>query len=231
MANIEKILCRVGLAHGADLTRMAMPRSDGPTFGGWDDNDVHKAMSYLPPEQRAITYLIPNPGMVSANDLAALTTYLWRRLMQFEAKRRTPPPENPTRAEAAVYRAASEARDKRHAAMVRTALDEYQDPRTCRTCRGNGKLKVPVLMEVEGRGKINVVMDQLCVACEARGWKAWSDNRRARSIGGDRNAYVQRIAPGYEHVLRECTHLHRKGVEAFKGRLFGPAEGLMKETA
>jgi hypothetical protein len=203
---------------------MLLPASGTNPGDRLDAGDIHLAVAGLPPEQRAIIYLRPWPEIVKAQELASLTDHLWRHLMAFEAKRRPKPPENPTPAERKVYAAADRARSARQAAMVRTALAEFQDNRLCHTCyrsREPGK----VMVQIEGKGMVW----ETCSKCGGTGWRAWSDNRRARSIGGDRNAYTTRIAPGYEHVLRECSTLHREGITTFKARLFGSEDPLMDE--
>lgn len=212
MADVERLLC-MGQAHGADPRRMLLPASGSNPVDRMDWTEIHFAMVGCTPAQRAIVYLPLLPEMVNAQELAALTTHLWQKLIAFEAKRRPSLPTHPGPNESKVYAAAARARDIRQSSMIRTALDEYCDPRTCRTCKGQKKIKV----HIEGKG----VIDQNCVICEAKGWRAWSDNRRARSICGDRSTYTARIAPGYEHVLRACSTLHKAGITTFKERLFG----------
>ena len=218
MSRIESLLT-LGMAHGADPRRMLLPGTATNTLDRLEWTDIHQAIGSCSPAQRAILYLKPLPQMVSGQDLAALTNHLWRALIRFEDTRRPLASPNPTPAEQAIYAKAQAARDQRQAAMVRTALSEYQDPRVCRTClrsREPGK----VMVQIEGKGMVW----QPCPRCHGAGWTPWSDNRRAKAIGGDRNAYTSRIAPGYDHLLHQCTVLYRQGQEVFMRVLFGEDE-------
>lgn len=210
MATIERLLT-MGLAHGADPRRMLLPASGTNPAMRLDWTDIHKTMACCKPEQRAILYLKPNPAMVSGQDLAALTNTLWRGLIRFEARRNTKDP----------------APDTRQAAMVRTALAEYQDNRVCRTCYRNTGKQGHIQTHVEGKG----VIDVPCPRCNGAGWVRWSDNRRYRSIGGDRNAYTQRIAPGYEHLMNACTTLYREAQERFMEVLYGETPEVQQRRA
>jgi len=217
VANIETLLT-LGMAHGCDPRRMLLPGTATNELDRLDWTDIHKAMGFCSPAQRAILYLKPLPQMVSEDEAKALENHLRRSLQRFEARRRPARPVDPSPAEAAIYASADEAIARRQAAMVRTALSEYQDPRVCRTClrsREQGK----VMVQVEGQGMVW----QTCPRCHGSSWTPWSDNRRAKEIGGDRNAYTTRIAPGYEHLLHTCTVLARSGSDRLMQALFGEA--------
>lgn len=192
MANIERLLT-MGTAHGADPARHLMGGhgQNTPDSERLQWTDVMFAMSMVPPSQRAVLWLRANPDMLTGGDLAELTTHLWRHHCDHGL---------PVTAE-------------RRAAIVRTALAEYTDPRTCRPCRGTGE----VLDYVAGRGMVKGT----CGRCEGRAIVAWSDNRRARGCGVRRVAWTQLYEAGYVAVLRECGARYRKGVETFKAALFG----------
>ena len=221
MANIEKILT-MGLAHGIDYERLlrAVPGSTTPANERITWQDVMGAVAMVPKGQRAALYLKCAPHMVSAAELAEFCYGLLTTVQRFDERRgkTTIRPHSPgqwhTPAERALNRAQQRAFE-RQAAIVRTVLAEYQDPRICAPCRGSGNVAV----HVEGRG----VLTQSCPKCAGNGWLRWSDNRRARSIGGDRNAYATQVAPAYEHTLAACTEQYRKGATAFKEALFGAA--------
>lgn len=223
MANIEKILT-MGLAHGIDYERLlrAVPGSTTPANERITWQDVMGAVAMVPKGQRAALYLKCAPHMVSAQELSEFCFGLLTKLQRFERQRRpglvVAAPQSPARwhtpAERALHRAAQRTFE-RQAAIVRTVLAEYQDPRICTPCRGSGTVAV----QIEGKG----IVTQGCPKCAGNGWLRWSDNRRARSIGGDRNAYLQQVAPAYEHTLAACTEQYRKGATAFKEALFGAA--------
>jgi hypothetical protein len=158
--------------------------------------------------------------MVSAAELSEFCFGLLTTLQRYEAKGGKPAVAPRSRADwhTPAERALNRAQQRtfeRQAAIVRTVLAEYQDPRICAPCRGSGKVAV----HIEGKG----VVTQGCPKCAGNGWLRWSDNRRARAIGGDRNAYLQQVAPAYEHTLAACTDQYRKGAAAFKEALFGAA--------
>lgn len=207
MANIEKLLA-MGTAQGADPTRMLIVTSGAQKQNPITWEDVRLSVGALEPHLRAILQLRAVPQFVSAQELAALTLHLARGLFAFEHRRAAR-----IHATDPVARAQRRARHVRQSAQIRVALCEYLDPRTCRPCRGEGK----VLDHVPGKG----VKAIDCPRCAGRGWKPWSENRRASAVGGDRNAWRERYAPGYEFVLRECSSQYREAEGLFKARLFG----------
>lgn len=214
---IEKLLV-LGEAQGIDFGRLAELVQMGTKTikGGLTGADVHLAMSGLPPEQKAILYLKPNPARISGNDLAALTNHLWMSLIGFEASRRTEPGGEITEAIRKLLTEANAARDLRQARTVRTALAEYEDAKHCWTCKTSTyEGKVAEMVPVLG------LVYRPCPDCNGRGWMPWSDNKRANLVGGDRSQWRKRHEPGYLHVLHECTDLYAKGVRTFKERLFG----------
>jgi len=206
MAAIEKLLT-MGLAHGVDPRRM-LEVSFGSTQSGPDAEritweDVTRAVVALAPSYRAVLYLKAAPALVTAKDLASLTSELWFDLISYDMAHHT-------------YRADEIQRglpDKRQAAIIRTALAEYCDPRTCRRCIGGGEY----LKYIEGKGMVTT----MCERCGGYGYVPWSDRRRARSVAVDRTHWTARWAPGYEATLRNCTGLYRQAAEGFKAVLFG----------
>ena len=216
---IESLLT-MGQAHGIDYERLlrAVPGSTTPASERIVWQDVMHAVATVPKGQRAALYLKCAPEMVSAQELAAFCYGLLTVLQRYEARngKTSPKPRSPqqwhTPEERAIHKAQLRA-FARQAAIVRTVIAEYQDPRICSLCKGGGKIKV----HIEGKG----VLEQGCSKCAGLGWRPWSDNRRAKAIGGDRNAYATQIAPAYLHTLNACTDQYRKGSEAFKAALFG----------
>ena len=219
MATIEKLLA-MGSPRSPDLERVGLGLVD---FGGgsaandrltWQD--VHAALGMLTAVQRAVLQLKARPEQVSARELAALCDALmdfhasWmlhRKLSHALAGRQHTP------AERAVFHAQT-----RHAAdLVRTALQEYQTPNTCRHCRGSGKVR-DVL---KGEGNHVRVVIGTCGACEGRAWVKWSDNRRVRAAGVTRGDWIPRYAAPYEGLIRELSRLYREAATEFKRRLFG----------
>lgn len=222
MAKIETLLT-MGLAHGIDYERLlkSVPGSTTPSGERITWQDVMGAVAMVPKGQRAALYLKCAPHMVSAQELAEFCFSLLTTLQRYEARggRATLKPHSPGQWHTPADRAVNRAQERafaRQATIVRTVLAEYQDPRICGPCRGAGKVAV----HIEGKG----VVEQGCPKCGGQGWSAWSDNRRAKAIGGDRNAYATKVAPAYEHTLRACTEQYRKGAEAFKQALFGPVD-------
>lgn len=220
MAKIESLLT-MGLAHGIDYQRLlqAVPGSTTPSGERITWQDVMGAVGYVKDKgQRAALYLKCAPHMVSAMELAEFSFALLTTLQRYEARggRATLKPHSPSQWHTPADRAVNRAQERafaRQAAIVRTVIAEYQDPRICGPCRGAGKVAV----HIEGKG----VVEQGCPKCDGKGWRRWSDNRRAKAIGGDRNAYATKVAPAYEHTLKACTEQYRKGAEAFKQALFG----------
>lgn len=218
---IERLLT-LGLAHGIDYRRMLdPPGSTTPAGRSVSWQDVMGAVAMVPKDQRAALYLKCAPHMVSAAELSEFCFGLLTTLQRYEAKGGKPAVAPRSRADwhTPAERALNRAQQRtfeRQAAIVRTVLAEYQDPRICHACRGGGQ----VLAHIEGKG----IVAQGCPKCDGKGWCRWSDNRRARAIGGDRNAYATRVAPAYEHTLKACTEQYRKGATAFKEALFGPAD-------
>lgn len=215
---IEKLLT-LGEAQGIDYEKLAKAGFEvSGRRGGMTGQDVHLAMSWLPPELRAILYLRPNPARVTATELAFLTNHLWRKLYQFEAARRIHYPDEPTKGVEALLRAAGCRREARQAAVVRTALAEYEDSKLCRVCAGS---KEPgcVAKHIPFEG----VIYSKCKACDGRTWIPWSDNRRASAIGGRRGQWRTLREPSYLYVLGLCSDMYREGSGEFKEILFGGA--------
>lgn len=220
---IEKLLT-LGDAQGLDYEKLAKAGFElGGKRGGITGLDVHLAMSWLPPEQRAIMYLRPNPARVTATDLATLTNYLWISLIRFEASRRPTYSASPGAAILAALRANSNRVRSRQALVVSTALAEFVDSKLCRSCAGS-KYPGRVAEHFEGYG----IVYTACKACNGRTWIPWSDNRRAAAVKGTREYWRTRNEPGYLNTLELCSLLVREGTEAFKTALFGPA--LIEET-
>jgi hypothetical protein len=224
MAVIEKLLT-MGLAHGTDFERLlqAVPGATTPASERITWQDVMQAVAMVPKDQRAALYLKCAPNMVDAQEMAQFCFTLLAILQRFENKAGRPSirPHSPqqwhTPAERAIHRAAAKAFE-RQASIVRTVLAEYQDPRICAPCKGKGEL----LAHVEGKGVVTLT----CAKCVGHGWLAWSDRRRAKAIGVDRESgiYLTQVLPGYERLLSACTSKYQAGSKAFKEALFGPAD-------
>lgn len=205
MAAIEKLLT-MGLAHGVDPRRMLQvsfgSTQSGPAVDSITWEDVTRAVVALAPSHRAVLYLKAAPALVTANELASLTNELWFDLIAYDMAQHTYRPSEIRRGLA----------NQRQAAIVRTVLAEYCDPRTCRRCIGGGKY----LKHVEGKGMVETT----CERCVGRGYVPWSDNRRAKRVGVRRETW-ERWRPGYDAALRNCTGLYRQAAEGFKAVLFG----------
>jgi len=216
MAAIEKLLT-MGLAHGIDPTRMLLAAggTPGPESERLTWQDVTLAVVALPLPQRAALYLKCAPELASAQELASLTNMLLELLMLHDEKRATYPTTEP-----GFEAAAEHAKFQRQATIVRVALEEYCDPRTCRRCHGEGQ----VLDHVVGRGMVRGT----CGRCEGKGWRAWSDNHRARSCGVRRGDWTARYAHGYQRVLETCTSIYREAAGGFKAALFGAPHLLVE---
>lgn len=192
MATIEKLLT-MGLAASPDLERLLQGASPGcagtpGTRFGWED--VRASIAVLPPEQRAVLQLKAVPNLVTPGEAEALYLHLLIALKR-----------QPHR--------------QKHASIIRTAVTEYADPRTCRRCRGSGE----VLEYAKGQGMLRGT----CGHCVGRGWVSWSDNRRARGVACRRAAW-HHLEPAYAETLLACRRLYLTAVARFKRELFGVDE-------
>lgn len=210
MAVIERLLT-MGLAHGADPARHLLGALGvtGPAADNLTWPDLRACIGCLDYKHRAILLIKATPEMVEGKELAALTDHLYRDLIRYEAR----PKANWSQIHHAAARAVHRATRARQAAIVRTALQEYADPRVCRSCKG----KQQVGLHTPGKG----VEWVSCELCQGRGWLSWSDNRRAAAVGVKRGDWVHRHSPSYEHVLQSCTALYRESVTLFKAQLLG----------
>lgn len=206
MAAIEKLLT-MGMPHGTDPARALLGAAGIAVRDGdrLDWTDVSQAVAALEPMHRAALYLRVMPDLMSAQELGALVDHLLRHLMRLDEELGTYP------------RGMSvDEVFGRQAAMIRTVLAEYMDPRTCRRCRGEGT----VYDHIVGRGLVKGT----CGSCEGQGWRAWSDNLRARRCHVRRADWTGRYDRPYRYTLAECSTVYRAAAERFKQRLFGSAE-------
>lgn len=220
MAQIEKLL-NMGMGQGADFERILL--GAGSTVAGSeriDWRDVRCAIARTPKHLRAILQLKACPPLVESRELALLMHALWMELQAFEGISVTKRPTTSghrriyTPMERSQHRAALRAWG-RQARVVSAAIQEYCDPRTCRGCY-QSKTPGVVQVNVPGEG----LKDQTCEVCDGRGWVPWSDNRRSRAVGGKREDYADRVAPGYLHVLGLCSEWYVEAHKAFMGALF-----------
>lgn len=210
MAAIEKLLTK-GLAHGVDPTRMLLAAggTQQPDVDRITWEDVTRAVVTLPLAQRAALYLKCAPELSSANELASFTNDLLLVITAHDARR------------CSAYSPAEERSGyafERQAAIVRTAVEEYMDPRTCRRCQGEGT----VLDYVPERGMVKGT----CGRCEGKGWRPWSDNQRSRRCGVRRTDWAPKYAAGYQRVMDSCTATYKTAAGAFKAVLFGSEQGI-----
>lgn len=199
MATIDQLL-NLGLAHGADTTRHRtgfVQSSPDPDALRWEH--VHQALVGLDVEQRAALCLPCASHLVSAAELAALAYSLHVHLIAGLK------PIDPLRAYPEIQ-----------ARIIRTALAEHVDPKVCRSCKGAGK----GLVHVEGEG----VKVAACPKCAGRGWREWSDNRRAREVAVRRGDWLPHYAPAYEAVTDRVRSHRRAGERLLRERLFGSGD-------
>jgi hypothetical protein len=204
MPSIERLLT-MGLAHGANPARVLLGAA-GVSTRATDQvewTDVLQGVVRLPRMQRAALYLRVVPQLVEANELAELTAWLWGTLIAFDA-------------EHATYTAKEREQgveSARQAMIVRAALREYADPRTCRICLGGGS----VLDYIEGRGMVKGT----CGKCEGKGWRAWSERARAHAAGIPPRTWLRRHTEGYAATLSECYRTYSAGSKGLRHALFG----------
>jgi len=136
MASIDQLLT-MGLAHGADTTRFqtgfvqASRRYDQLQ---WED--VLQALTTLPAEERAALCIGPAAHLITGAELAQLTNTLWLRLRRHDARAGTYKAKTPILGQEVNE---DDVSDARQATIVRVALQEFIDPKVCRTCKGAGR--------------------------------------------------------------------------------------------
>ena len=216
---IEAVL-QLGEGQGINYRKLALAGLDtGGRSGLLTWEGVHWCMSGLAPEEKAVLYLKYNQNRATGNDIAHLTGRLWMKLDAAEARTRPRPMLDPTPAEAALMNAANNQRDLRQARTVNTVVNEYLDPKLCDRCRTSGtKYAGKVAKHIPEQG----IVWTTCDKCQGREWLPWSDNRRARGCGGDRNLWKTRYERNYLLLLDECGTIAQAGAAKLKQRLFGP---------
>lgn len=220
---IEKLLTLGASPRGPDIERVLGGGSGSTVPGsqkiGWED--VRMAIGLIQPANvngrpasgdalRAALQLKAIPSQVSGMELSELVYTL--SLAVLDQERRLSPADHDDKAFAALRRSI----DRRRAAIIRTALAEYQQPNVCRDCHGGGQTLAP-RMQPDGT---EPVLWGRCDTCAGQGHVRWSQNARAAAIGGDRNAY-KAIDPIYDYVLRYCRDLYLEAARQLKGFLFG----------
>lgn len=224
---VEKLLSMGASPRGPDIARI-LGGGSGSTVSasekiGWED--VRMAIGLIQPAKihgqpvtggalRAALQLKAIPEQVSGMELAELVYALGLLLI---AQERRFLPAITDKADDKAYAAMRRSIDKRRAAIIRNALAEYQQPNVCKSCHGGGQTPKKVKLSTGGEA----VVTSKCDECTGAGFLRWSQNTRAKAIGGDRNAYAKTIDPLYEHVLRSCRDLYLEGARQFKSYLFG----------
>lgn len=200
MASIERLVC-MGLARGADPTRMGVIKGTGERFPTWED--CTGAVGLLDKLERGALGVKYAPHLITGDELASFTNHLWLTLIHFENKR------GHRKGDVTARQAGVEA------GVVRTALAESIASKTCRTClrsRETGKVQ----QYVEGKGVVSIP----CPRCNGAGWMPWSENKRAKSIGVHRDV-MPKILPGYERVMKEASVQYQAAASRFMAVLFG----------
>lgn len=90
--------------------------------------------------------------------------------------------------------------------LAKLAVDEFLYPITCGQCGGAGKL----LARRDGEG----VLEIPCELCEGKGFRRWSNRRRAKCLGISHQSWGELYSNIYDDYLIQLTNWKSEGQRA-----------------